>query len=57
MSADGHLDDLSLGSKFNTEWTFLQSLKARGREAAEHWLESCLPAVGERSSMDMKRFL
>ena len=57
VSADGHLDDLSLGSKFNTEWTFLQSLKARGREAADHWLEHCLPAVGERSSMDMKRFL
>ena len=57
VSADGHLNDLSLGSKFNTEWTFLLSLKARGREAAEHWLEHCLPAVGERSSMDMKRFL
>jgi NTE family protein len=52
------LGDLSLGSKFNTEWTFLNSLKAHGREAAEQWLETCLPAVGERSSVDIAaRFL
>ena len=57
IPADGHLNDLSLGSKFNTEWTFLQGLKARGREAADQWLGDCLGKVGERSSLDMKRFL
>lgn len=57
IPADGHLNDLTLGSKFNTEWTFLQSLKARGRAAADQWLNESLDAVGARSSLDMKRFL
>lgn len=52
------LGDLSLGSKFDTEWTFLNRLKTRGREVAETWLEGCFEAVGERSSVDVKaRFL
>lgn len=58
VEADDHLASLSLGSKFDTEWSFLNSLKRRGREAAEAWLETCLDAVGERSSVDLKaRFL
>lgn len=48
----------SLSSKFNTEWTFLNELKAHGREAAGEWLEHCIDHVGERSSIDIKaRFL
>ena len=52
------LGELSLGSKFDTEWTFLNRLKGLGREAAEQWLEDCFEAVGERSSVDIAaRFL
>ena len=40
IEADHWLGDLSLGSKFNTEWTFLNDLKTRGRAAAQEWLES-----------------
>lgn len=54
LEADGWLDDLTAASKFNTEWTFLNRLKAKGREAAEEWLGSCLDAVGERSSVDLQ---
>ena len=54
IEADGWLDDLSAGSKLNTEWTFLNRLKAKGREAAEEWLGSCLCAVGQRSSVDLQ---
>lgn len=58
IEADDHLSSLSLGSKFDTEWSFLNSLKRRGREAAEVWLDTCLDAVGDRSSVDLKaRFL
>lgn len=58
IEADDHLSGLSLGSKFDTEWTFLNDLKQRGRAAADTWLSDCLPAVGERSSVDLKaRFL
>lgn len=54
IEADGWLGDLSLGSKFNTEWTFLNELKARGRAAADDWLNSCLPVVGARASVDLQ---
>jgi len=53
IEADGWLSDLSLRSKFNTEWSFLNDLKARGRAAAEDWLETCLPSVGRESSVDL----
>lgn len=52
--ADDHLGDLPLSSKFDTEWSFLLELKARGRRAAEAWLKSNLDAVGVRSSLDIR---
>ncbi|MBS0295500.1 MAG: patatin-like phospholipase family protein [Proteobacteria bacterium] len=54
IEADGHLDDLSLESKFDTEWGFLTDLKARGRKAAEQWLHHHLAEVGVRSSFDIR---
>ena len=54
IEADGWLSDLSLRSKFNTEWTFLNELKALGRAAADDWLNSCLPTVGVRASVDLQ---
>ena len=58
ISADGRLSDLKLPSKFNTDWTFLQDLKKRGRSAAEEWLKEHLDQVGEQSTVDLgKAFL
>lgn len=54
IEADGHLDDLSLRSKFDTEWSFLNGLKDRGRAAADEWLGACLTDVGERASVDLQ---
>jgi NTE family protein len=54
IEADGWLSDLSLRSKFNTEWGFLNDLKARGRAAADDWLTTCLPSVGRQSSVDLQ---
>lgn len=54
VEADSWLGDLSLGSKFNTEWTFLNDLKRRGQAAAEEWLDSCFTEVGVRSSVDLQ---
>lgn len=54
IEADGWLGDLSLGSKFNTEWTFLTDLKSRGRAAAEDWLDGCFEHVGHSSSVDLQ---
>lgn len=52
--AQGRLDDLSLDTKFNTEWGFLTDLKARGQAAADDWLAGCMDAVGKRSSLDYR---
>lgn len=58
IESDRWLGSLSLGSKFDTEWTFLNRLKGYGREAAEAWLEACFEDVGQRSSVDVTaRFL
>ena len=54
IEADGWLADLSLRSKFNTEWSFLNDLKNRGRAAADDWLTTCLPSVGRQSSVDLQ---
>lgn len=53
ISADGRLSDLKLPSKFNTDWSFLQELKKRGRAAADEWLKAHLSLVGEASSVDL----
>ncbi len=54
IDADHWLQDLNLESKFNTGWTFLTDLKARGRRATDIWLEQGLPDVGIRSSIDLR---
>ena len=53
IEADRWLQDLSMESKFDTEWGFLTELKGRGRRAAEAWLEKGLPDVGVRSSVNV----
>lgn len=58
IAADGRLGDLKLPSKFNTDWSFLQDLKKRGRAAAEEWLQTDLDHVGHASTLDLgKAFL
>ncbi len=54
IAADGKLDDLSMSTKFNTEWSFLQDLRARGRKAAEEWLTKSFADVGVRSTVDLR---
>ncbi len=39
ISADHWLDDLTMASKTETEWRFLEDLRQRGRKAAAHWLK------------------
>jgi len=54
ITADKALADLSLGSKFDTEWSFLTDLRERGYKAADDWLGHCLTQVGVSSSLDLK---
>lgn len=58
IEADGSLNGLSSDSKFNSDWTFLNNLKERGREAATQWLEENFDLIGKRATVDLhKEFL
>ena len=52
--ADSWLGELSMASKFDTEWSFLKSLKEAGREAASQWLHDCFDDVGKRTSVNLQ---
>ncbi len=54
IRSDKSLVDLSVASKFNTEWSFLQELKKRGREIADQWLSEHVASIGQRSSVDLR---
>ena len=57
IRADKVLDDLSLESKLDTSWPFLQDLRDRGREAAELWLDGDAAMLGRKGSVDLRAFL
>lgn len=54
VRADDALDDLPAGSKLDTDWKSLVKLRDRGREAARAWLDEAWPAIGARSSIDLR---
>ncbi|MEQ1518219.1 MAG: patatin-like phospholipase family protein, partial [Usitatibacteraceae bacterium] len=47
LRADDALSDLSAASKLCTDWSFLQVLRDRGRNAAAVWMERHLDDVGK----------
>jgi len=52
ISATDVLRDLSISSKFNLDWTFIQRLYDLGQGAAGHWLDTQYQHVGVRSTLD-----
>ncbi|MEM6414064.1 MAG: patatin-like phospholipase family protein [Pseudomonadota bacterium] len=54
IRSDICLKPLSVASKFNTDWRFLNSLKERGRDAATTWLDDNFDEIGHRSSVDLR---
>lgn len=54
LRADKVLADLSIASKFSSDWTFLQDLRARGRAAAAAWFAQNFDALGVRSTVDLR---
>jgi NTE family protein len=53
IRADQVMCDLSVASKFNTDWAFLCDLRDRGRAAADAWLAAHTGDVGVRSTVDL----
>ena len=54
LRADHSLSDLSAASKLCTDWSFLQTLRDRGREAAKLWLERHFDDIGVRQTVDLR---
>ncbi len=54
IRSDRSLLDLSVASKFSTDWTFLTELRDRGRRIADEWLEANEQDIGVRSSVNLR---
>ncbi len=54
IRADGVLCDLSVASKFNTDWHFLLYLRDLGRDIAGEWLQHNFDSIGRRSTVDVR---
>jgi NTE family protein len=58
VRADEALKDLSLSSKYSSDWDFLTSLRDKGRAEMSSWLEQNFDAIGVNDSVDLhKTFL
>lgn len=55
VRADDVMRDLSVSSKFDTDWKFLQSLRDQGRAEAKKWLEQHYNDIGQCSSVDIQK--
>ncbi len=55
VRADTALADLSVSTKFSSEWEFLTMLRDRGRACASEWIENNFDHLGVRSTVDLKR--
>ena len=56
IGAENELQRLSVSSKMNVEWEFLQYLHDVGHAAADRWLAGNLQLVGKESTLDMSTF-
>ncbi len=54
IRADEAMLEFSVASKFNSDWDFLTTLRDRGRNAMEAWLEKHYKDVGVRDTVDLK---
>jgi len=53
LRADEAMQDLSVASKFDSDWKFLTYLRDQGRNSMESWLEENFDAVGERDTVNL----
>ncbi len=53
INPEEDVQNLKLSSKFNAEWSFLQELKAIGRDHAGRWLERHAEQLGTASTCDL----
>jgi len=54
IRSDAAMSDLSVATKFSSDWEFLTMLRDRGRVFASEWLDNNFEHLGIRSSVDLK---
>ena len=54
IRAEDALSDLSVASKFNTDWRFLLYLRDLGRDEAGKWLKQNFASIGKHSTIDLR---
>ncbi|BFM05823.1 patatin-like phospholipase family protein [Halioxenophilus aromaticivorans] len=54
LRAEGAMCDLSVASKFSSDWGFLTMLRDKGREYMGQWLEQHYDAIGVRETVDLQ---
>jgi NTE family protein len=54
IRAEDVLSDLSVASKFNTDWNFLLYLRDLGRDEAGKWLKQNFASIGKQSTIDLR---
>lgn len=52
---DNFMDDLTLASKFDCSWPFLQKLRKAGQRTAKSWLKANFAKLGKTSSVNIHR--
>lgn len=55
IRADKVLKDMSVASKFNTDWDFLISLRDMGRREGKRWINKNYDAIGKNDTVDIHR--
>ena len=55
VRADDVMRDLSIASKFDTDWGFMKDLRDTGRQEAKIWLDNHYKDIGKRSSVDIQK--
>ncbi|THB71176.1 MAG: patatin-like phospholipase family protein [Gammaproteobacteria bacterium] len=53
IRADKAMCDLSVASKFATDWKFLKKLRDRGRKVAQLWLDENYASLNKESTVDL----
>jgi len=53
LRAEEAMCDLSVASKFSSDWGFLTQLRDKGRDAMAHWLEQNFNSIGKEGTVDL----
>ncbi len=54
IRADQYLQDLSVATKYSTDWKFLTTLRDRGRNSAKDWLNKSYDKIGIESTVSLR---